>query len=334
MRHLGNFLSHLKQAPFRAKQDGSRPKYHSQFGGLWIDRADANQLIEEKVRRGTITMNEADQLRLFIDQGFIILQNAISSEGIDKLNSDIDSIWRTMDPRFKVQTANGEYKDLSDVERNRVLAKLLDVYVYSEAARAVSFAQPIVAFLRLIFDEEVLAFQNLTFEVGSTQAVHQDGAYVVVDSPLKFAASWVAREDIKVGSGELIYYPRSHRFPDFVFAKSRKYWDPQQDGQESHNQFLAHLHERAKERGLELQYFRPKKGDALIWHADLAHGGGSIIDKTLTRQSYVTHYCPVSVNPHFFSFAPDKARKVPLGPGRHISSWFYNINVSDLGGRT
>ena len=33
-----------------------------------------------------------------------------------------------------------------------------------------------------------------------------------------------------------------------------------------------------------------KKGDVLIWHASLVHGGDPIINPELTRKSFVCHY--------------------------------------------
>jgi phytanoyl-CoA hydroxylase len=41
---------------------------------------------------------------------------------------------------------------------------------------------------------------TLHFEVGSTQAIHRDIAYVVVkDEPLKLVASWIALADVMPG---------------------------------------------------------------------------------------------------------------------------------------
>ena len=76
---------------------------------------------------------------------------------------------------------------------------------------------------------------------------------------------------------------------------------------------MAHLKslvERSGERGLPLQTFLPKKGDALIWSADLAHGGSQIGDPSLTRRSLVTHYTSASTKPYYFRFLPAERQKV------------------------
>ena len=178
--------------------------------------------------------------------------------------------------------------------------------------------------MELLFEEKPLAFQSLTFQVGSTQACHKDGSYVVVDRPLEFAASWVALEDVKVGSGELEYYPKSHRFKDEDFGEGRMHWNPQLDGNEVHDKFLSDIHKKAAAEGITIEKFRPKKGTALIWHPGLAHGGSQIVDQNSTRRSHVTHYCPISNIPYYFKFAPDHSSVSNSILGSY-SSWFYKL---------
>ena len=43
-------------------------------------------------------------------------------------------------------------------------------------------------------------------------------------------------------------------------------------------------------RGAKPVHFLPKKGQALIWDANLLHGGAPQTDRSLTRHSQVTHY--------------------------------------------
>ncbi|MBV9300487.1 MAG: hypothetical protein JOY62_07475 [Acidobacteriaceae bacterium] len=43
-------------------------------------------------------------------------------------------------------------------------------------------------------------------------------------------------------------------------------------------------------RGLHKSAFLGSAGDTLLWHAQLLHGGITILDKTRTRKSLVTHY--------------------------------------------
>ena len=67
--------------------------------------------------------------------------------------------------------------------------KLLDLHSHLESVRVAIFAEPIIDFLSLVFEQPALAFQALGFRRGSRQQMHQDSTYVRVSSPLELAAS-------------------------------------------------------------------------------------------------------------------------------------------------
>lgn len=157
--------------------------------------------------------------------------------------------------------------------------------------------------------------------------MHQDTAYVVVSSPLKVAACWIALEDIEPGSGELCYYEGSHHLPDFPFRANSKHWSPERDGNELHQQFLESLHVNSKAMNFPLRKFQPKRGDALLWHADLAHGGAEISHPNfnVTRRSLVAHYCPISVNPLYFSLRPLQRGRAHFKEHCYYCSYYYQV---------
>jgi phytanoyl-CoA hydroxylase len=274
--------------------------YRSRFGGLWTDRRDAAEIINRKLEAGILSEAEAQQLRNWIINGYIIIENAVPLDVIDRVNADTESVWRGEQPSVYVEHFIDGQMHFSPAcyDLRMALGKLLDVYSVSKAAREAMFAEPIRNFLKLVFGRGPMAFQSLSFTAGTGQPIHQDTAYVVVSSPMEFAASWIALEDIQPNSGELEYYEGSHEMEEFLFQgqyKSMPVGDP------DHLKFLHSLHEKAARMGLERKKFRPKKGDALIWSADLAHGGSSGRDPNTTRLSLVTHYCPVELEPAYYS---------------------------------
>lgn len=300
-------------------------KFHSKHGGMWIDRTDFENILDMKVNQKKIRLNEADLIKNFVKYGYIVFENAIEEHEIDAFNSFTEQLWANRPSDIRVQTGNGEYKDISQVGERQPLVKLLDLYAKSPHGRKLSFNSKVTNFLRYIFEEDVLAFQSLTFQVGSTQACHKDGSYVVVERPLEFAASWIALEDVHKDSGELEYYPQSHRFIDKDFPGGRMHWNPSLDGHPVHDEFLSDIHRNAKNSGIQLEKFLPKKGTVFIWHPGLAHGGAQIKNDKLTRKSYVTHYCPISNKPNYFKFAPDKSTTLKDEQNNFYSSWFYNV---------
>ena len=122
--------------------------------------------------------------------------------------------------------------------------------------------------------------------------------------PRQFAATWAALEDVTIGAGELFYYPGSHRFEDFIYKDHYKsvHEAHRMTGESRpHEQIERHVHsleERAAQRGIPKMPFAAKKGDVLVWHADLVHGGNPV-SRVTTRKSIVTHYCPKHLSPLF-----------------------------------
>lgn len=299
------------------------PAFHSRFGGLWIDRADWRQQITAR----NLTSEQAEQVEFFAENGFIILPGAAASETVDAFRRKIEISFREGNRDVLYQRHNGHDVLPLDGPADRLGVRVVDSFVpFSEALDL--FSSPaLIAFLQLIFDQNPLLFQSLSFDQGSQQGLHQDTAYVVVDQPIELAACWIALEDIQPGSGELMYVPGSHRLPDWNFGGDRKHWNPIEDGKEPHDQWARHLMRHAQESKYGIRYFLPKKGDILVWHADLAHGGAPVQDPNLTRQSLVGHFCPQDRSPYFFSTSPH------LDTIRHRNALAYCSQHYDLSQR-
>lgn len=302
-----------------------RPGFHGRYGGLWTDRLDAEQRLERKLAEGAIQPERAELWRAWMRDGYAILPGAVDPVLVDAINADVDAAWRDLDPRYRVETGVGGESHPLEPRLRAQGPKLLDMYVHSRAAREAAFAAPIESFLRTLFERDVLLFQGLSFELGSRQALHQDTAYVVLDSPLEFAACWIALEDVRPGSGELSYYRGSHRIEEHYFRGGYRNWSRTRDGERTHEQYLESLHTKSKARGLELERFHPRKGDALIWNADLVHGGGPITDPALTRKSFVCHYCPAGVRPFYFGHRRGRSRTREHRPGCSYASMHHAL---------
>jgi ectoine hydroxylase-related dioxygenase (phytanoyl-CoA dioxygenase family) len=200
------------------------------------------------------------------------------------------------------------------------------MYGRSNNALNVLLAPQIKEFLSTVFSADPLLFQGLTFEKGSGQGLHQDTAYVVLDKPMELAAAWIALEDISPESGELMYLDGSHKMPDWKFGGNSKHYDPDQHDALEHDEWSKNLIRKGEELGFEKKIFRPNQGDVLIWSADLVHGGSPVGDKNLTRRSIVGHYCPVDVNPHYFSYM--EGRKKFQFEDAFVSSAYYDEIVA------
>jgi phytanoyl-CoA hydroxylase len=311
-----------KEDAKRTANSTADPQYFSAYGGLWIDRSDWGQGLDDRVKRGLITSDEARQIEQFAQNGYSIIPGAVEPEVIDRFSDEITKAWLHGDERLRILKPRESGGTPLSAGSDRTRARVVDTYVFYQSAIDLLLSDRLSRFLRLIFEDDPLLFQSLSFNVGSQQGMHQDTAYVVVSSPLELAASWIALEDIQEGSGELMYIPGSHRVPEFHFSGVAKHYSADRDGSEAHAEWQRLLFENCEKMGLKPQFFRPKKGDALVWAADLAHGGGPVNDRALTRRSLVGHYCPNRVDPHYFSFQPDHRTKVRAGNGLYSSSYY------------
>jgi len=298
------------------------PSYHSKFGGLWIDRTDWR----DEIARRKLAADDAALITHFAEMGYAILPQACSHDAIDAFQ-------RRVSHAFREGNAALLYQDFFSSESrqlvgpvDRLLSRVLDAYVALPEALELFTSPALMRFLKLIFEENPLLFQSLSFDQGSQQGLHQDTAYVVVDRPLELAACWIALEDVMEGSGELMYAPGSHRHPDWPFAPNRKHWQAATDGQKTLDAWHDFLVASAAAKPDGLKTFLPRKGDILVWHADLAHGGSPVKRRDLTRQSLVGHFCPQSVKPNYFAAQPGRATI------RHYGDLAYASGHYDLRG--
>jgi hypothetical protein len=287
-------------------------------GELWIDLAGAR---ERLAGLGLAAELSAD-LGHFIDEGYVIFPGAIDPALADRITAD--TLGLLAHPERCILKNKGRYVDAGGLESLGIGDRIVDLYAVSAAAREAIFCPRLAAFLRAVFGEPAIAMQSISFERGSQQAMHQDTAYVISERPLALAASWIALEDVAKGAGELIYYPGSHRFEHFLFSGESKGWQKARDGVEQHQRFLAQLHEQATARGLRRERFLARKGDVLVWHADLAHGGARI-QLDATRRSLVTHYVPLGVKPRYRMHLGPAYAELPGAGGHFFTSRHYDL---------
>jgi hypothetical protein len=281
------------------------PAAPPRFGGLWPDLPNAEDLIDGKLETGRITERQAELLRFWRANGYVILRGAASDALTERAAADLERAYAGgfADMLFECHPVSPERIPWHPATLEHP-AKALDIHYFSPATRELIFCPAVTEFLDLVFESHALASQTLGFLRGSAQEGHQDSAYVPYTIGRAFAASWIALEDVTLGAGELFYYPGSHRFADFLYAGAYKsvHEAMRRTGETSLGaevgRHVASLEERAAAQGLPKLPFAARRGDALIWHADLVHGGNPV-SRDITRKSVVTHYCPKRLTPLF-----------------------------------
>lgn len=303
----------------------SHPGYYSAFGGLWTDRLDAEEELARRIEAGGLSAGDADLLTDWLSDGYVIIPGAVDPRVIDRVLNDLERVWNEGDPRILVALSTSRSARVSSPDYVATKHKLLDTHAYFRSVLDAIFAPVIARFLRLVFEHHPICTQTLGFRLGSEQGMHRDTAYVVMNEPLKLAASWIALEDIHPGSGALQFIHGGHRLPEYRFSGEYKHWKVGRDPAEDHDRQYELMIEEAAKRGLPTKQFIAKRGDVLIWAADLPHGGSPVTDPTLTRKSLVAHYCPEGCHPNFFEHSPERRTIREAAPRCYYASWYYNL---------
>ena len=167
--------------------------------------------------------------------------------------------------------------------------RVQDAWRTNDDVRAVAANADLTALLGKLYGRPAFAFQTLNFPVGTQQAAHSDTVHFSSLPERYMCGVWLALEDISAEAGPLLYYPGSHRWPLLSNTDlGRRGWRvPLQSAQEPFEPVWQAL---VQAKGVEPVTFTPRKGQALIWAANLLHGGSVRQDRCLTRWSQVTHY--------------------------------------------
>jgi hypothetical protein len=157
-----------------------------------------------------------------------------------------------------------------------------------------------VSMVEHLFGRKVMPFQTLNFPVGTEQSAHADCMVFESDPPGYMCGIWVALEDMDMDSGPLFYYPGSHKHISSSAREvekaigeplvEREGLDYQDFHRERYRQFSDYCERVIETHGLEREYATISKGQALIWAANLIHGGSKMNDRSRTRHSQVSHY--------------------------------------------
>lgn len=239
----------------------------------WIDKPNAKETIQ--AHPDFKTFNEIEQTAIlhFIDNGYLILKGVYTDMEIDPLNRSIDNM-------------------LSDkkADFNFTGRKVMDAFHVSTEAKGFFKNERLLRLLSFLLGRKVIPFQSINFIEGSEQRAHSDFIHMTTEPLGYLIATWTALEDCHEGNGPLFYYPKSHRLPYVLSSDYETGHTTFTLGKENYPNYEDKIEEVIQSNQFEKQYFFAEKGDVLIWHSNLLHGGSPITEKGTTRKSMVCHY--------------------------------------------
>ena len=219
-----------------------------------------------------------DQIGQFESGGYVVIDAGLPASLLDAIPADLAGVFSGARP---VKLPYRDNKRLADAWR-----------IHDGVLRLAAWPA-ILAALEQLYGRRPLPFQTLNFNAGTEQRPHSDTIHFDSRPSGFMCGVWTALEDIDETNGPLVYYPGSHKLPQVTFkdVKAR----PTHLNYGKYEDYIEAMLEEASEQRvkaarLERRLGIVKKGQALIWAANLIHGGAAVTDRSRTRHSQVTHY--------------------------------------------
>jgi hypothetical protein len=220
----------------------------------------------------TLSEENKNSLLQFNENGFSVIQNYLSVEKVDKINNEIEML-------LKQGT-------IHLTKHNRIMFAIHS----SPLLKNIGDDEKLKKLLSTLLNGNAVLFQSINFLMGSEQATHSDSIHMTTYPLGGLLGVWIALEDITEENGPLHYYPGSHKLPYYLNSDYNNEGNFFCIGNKSYSKYEKMMQQKISELNLSKKKFLAQKGDLLIWHANLFHGGEKHIDKTKTRKSMVFHY--------------------------------------------
>ncbi len=264
------------------KKYGLKKKYYSSISSEDFSHIDSPQNTYDKLNSKDHLGSDPNFLKLpkeiqshllsWSDNGYVIIPRFFSNERVDEINAEIDKLINSKEANWRYRNKIMFSHKISDIINNAGNDSLMhDV-------------------LNTLLGRPVKLFQSINFITGSNQKTHSDSIHMTTFPYGNLIAVWVALEDIKADSGPLHYYAGSHNLPYLMNKDFNNEGTKLKLGKHSYDAYENKVEEIVKENEFDKEVFLAKKGDILIWHANLLHGGEAVENSESTRKSMVFHY--------------------------------------------
>lgn len=209
----------------------------------------------------------------YYSDGFFIVRKAVPTSLVDLANEEFD-----------------KYADIKGLDVDAILWRGHGLHEAISSINKIINLDTLSNLAKVFTKTECEPKYTILFKRGSQQRLHQDMYVFSIKNISGLVGCWIALEDIQLGSGPLVYYPRSHlstrRFEEVYSRYPKK--TLRNSSAKTELSYYAWVDDEAKH--FTKKQLVIKKGDAMFWHSNLIHGGELVTDESLTRRSLVIHY--------------------------------------------
>lgn len=200
------------------------------------------------------------------------------------LDARIERIKDDLAPLFAI-----DLDDPTAIKNDGRDLRVQDAWLFHEDVRAIATNTEVINLLQRLYGRPPVPFQTLNFPVGTQQHLHSDSNHFSSIPERFMCGVWLAMEDVHADAGPLTYLPGSHTWPVLTnIMVGRK--AAGERAASAQTPFQEAWTAMVRASGKRQETFLARKGQALIWAANLLHGGSPQRDATRTRWSQVTHY--------------------------------------------
>lgn len=257
------YFSPLSSQDFPKEDYGDSP---------WLDKEDSQVALPKNPNYQTLPLPIQTELLNWSRDGVLVLKNFYSDSEVERVNFLL---------------AETIKKHTLPVKDKR---KIMFAVRYSRELRDLVSSDRLTNILKLILGRSVELFQSVNFYHGSEDPAHSDFLHMSTYPYGNLIAVWIALEDITTDNGPIYYYPGSHKLP-YVMNKDFDHGGNNfLLGNDPKKNYYEKIVKVIGENNLEKKEFIASKGDIIIWHANMLHGGKQILDTSKTRRSMVLHY--------------------------------------------
>ncbi len=239
----------------------------------WMDKDVSYEDVKQKLRSTKFSDDVKEQILSWKENGYLVLKNFLTPQVADSINKEIEDL--LADKKVEFTLGN----------------KVMFANKQSQLIQNIITQKSIIDILSFILGREVVPFQTINFITGSQQHAHSDSIHMTTYPLGYLIAIWVALEDTDETSGPLCYYPGSHKLPYILNHDYERGGNALTVGADSNYlKYEEKIGEVVRTTNFTKKIFTAKKGDILVWHANLIHGGEKITNPNSTRKSMVVHY--------------------------------------------
>jgi hypothetical protein len=301
---LGRARGYLPNA--NAPRAGNAAAMASPFGGLWIDQANALDLIEARLDLGWLRRRDAAMLRRLTVDGIVELDRPSDSERLTDAALVVGQAFTGLFPNlvFDGPEPCAEPR-LWTPELTELPVAARDPHMISRKIRDLLLDKTVTDFLTLLFEARPRLTASRAF-LREAATPDRDVAWFGHTLPLRFAAITFTLEDGSpegspedLAGGAALVWPGSHRLADLPWAGEHvNLAEARRAGAVDPRAALAQREARIRDlmHGQEPRRMLSGSGSRMIRHANLIHAVVAP-EPPLQRRTVTAWYCPYHVLP-------------------------------------